>query len=39
MLKIFFLRLNILFSDYEDIKIDGQCVKEIKMEHNFKNRE
>jgi hypothetical protein len=39
MLKIFFLRLNILFSDYEDNELDGKCVKEIKTEHNFKNIE
>jgi hypothetical protein len=30
MLKVFFLQMNVLFSDYEDIQIDGQCVKEIK---------
>jgi len=39
MLKIFFLRLNVLLSDYADIQTDGQCVKEIKMERTFKNRE
>ena len=37
MLKIFFLRLSVLFSDYEDTLLDGKHVEEIKMEQNFKN--
>ena len=39
MLKIFLLRLNVLFSDYDDTELDGQRVKEIKMDRNIKNRE